>query len=160
MKYKRLTKEQFEALHQEFATFLASQTIDKKEWDEIKLNKPEVAEQELDVFSDLIWEGVLTNAHYLEHFSKNHIFLFHCQKDFIQSMVIKSLVTDVDFLTTEGLQWLTENLFTETVEIHLGKKNYDAERNESIFDLIKQGAILSDGQLFIQINTIIQPNKE
>lgn len=160
MKYKRLTKEQFEALHQEFATFLASQTIDKKEWDEIKLNKPEVAEQELDVFSDLIWEGVLTNAQFLEHFSKNHIFLFHFQNDFIQSMVVKSLVADVDFLTTEGLQWLTENLFTETVEIHLGKKNYDAERNESIFDLIRQGAILSDGQLFIQINTIIQPNKE
>ena len=71
MKYKRLTKEQFEALHLEFANFLASQSIDKKEWEEIKLNKPEVPEQELDVFSDLIWEGVLTNARFLEHFSKN-----------------------------------------------------------------------------------------
>jgi len=50
MKYKRLTKEQFEELHQEFATFLATQSIDKKEWDEIKVNTPEVAEQELDVF--------------------------------------------------------------------------------------------------------------
>jgi len=38
MKYKRLTKEQFEELHQEFATFLATQSIDKKEWDEIKVN--------------------------------------------------------------------------------------------------------------------------
>jgi hypothetical protein len=156
MKYKRLTKEQFEALHQEFANFLASQSIDKKEWDEIKTNKPEVAEQELDVFSDLIWEGVLTNTQFLEHFSKNHIFLFHCQQEFIDSMVIKSLVPEVDFLSKEGLQWLSENLFTETVEIHVGKKNYDAERNESIFDLITQGAILSDGQLYVQINTIIQ----
>lgn len=156
MKYKRLTKEQFEALHQEFANFLASQSIDKKEWDEIKSNKPEVAEQELDVFSDLIWEGVLTNAQFLEHFSKNHIFLFHCQQDFIQSMVIKSLITHIDFLTKDGLQWLSENLFTETVEIHMGKKNYETERNAAIFDLITQGAILSDGQLYIQINTIIQ----
>ena len=156
MKYKRLTKEQFEALHQEFANFLASQSIDKKEWDEIKANKPEVAEQELDVFSDLIWDGVLTNAQFLEHFSKNHIFLFHCQEEFIDSMVIKSLVPEVDFLTKEGLQWLSENLFTETVEIHVGKKNYDAERKELIFDLITQGAILSDGQLYIQVNTIIQ----
>lgn len=156
MKYKRLTKEQFEALHQEFATFLASQSIDKKEWDEIKTNKPEVAEQELDVFSDLIWEEVLTNAQFLEHFSKNHIFLFHCQKEFIESMVIKSLVTDVDFLTKEGLQWLTENLFTPTVEIHVGRKDYEKERNEAIFDLIAQGTILSDGQLYSQVNTIIQ----
>jgi len=156
MKYKRLTKEQFEALHQEFANFLASQSIDKKEWDEIKTNKPEVAEQELDVFSDLIWEGVLTNAQFLEHFSKNHIFLFHCQEKFIDSMVLKSLVAEVDFLTKEGLQWLSDNLFTDTVEIHVGKKDYDKERNEAIFDLITQGTILSDGQLYLQINNILQ----
>lgn len=156
MKYKRLTKEQFEALHQEFANFLAAQSIDKKEWDELKTNKPEVAEQELDVFSDLIWEGVLTNAQFLEHFSKNHIFLFHCQGQFIQSMVIKSLVTEVDFMTKEGLQWLSDNLFTETVELHIGKKEYGEERNAAIFNLITEGAILSDGQLYIQINTIIQ----
>jgi hypothetical protein len=73
MKYTRLTKEQFEELTQEFSTFLATQTIDKAEWDTIKAEK-EVAEQELDVFSDLVWEGVLTRAEYLEHFSKNHIF--------------------------------------------------------------------------------------
>lgn len=156
MKYKRLTKEQFEALHQEFANFLASQSIDKNEWDEIKASKTEVAEQELDVFSDLIWEGVLTNAKFLEHFSKNHVFLFHCQESYIQSIVLKSLDATVDFLTKEGLQWLSDNLFTDTVEIHLGKKEYDNERNSAIFDLITQGAILSDGQLYIQIHGIIQ----
>ena len=156
MKYKRLTKEQFEALHQEFSNFLATQSIDKAEWDSIKSQKPEVAEQELDVFSDLIWEGVLTKANYLEHFSKNHIFLFHCQDNFIQSMVLKSLVSEVDFMTKEGLQWLSDNMFTDTVEIHLGKKTYDVERNVAIFDLITQGAILSDGQLYLQINGIIQ----
>ncbi len=156
MKYKRLTKEQFEELHQEFSNFLATQSIDKKEWDEIKANKSEVAEQELDVFSDLIWEGVLTSAQFLEHFSKNHIFLFHCQEKLVQSIVLKSLVPEVDFLTKEGLQWLSDNMFTENVEMHLGKKEYDEERNLAIFNLITQGAILSDGQLYIQINGIIQ----
>ncbi|RKS02459.1 DUF6495 family protein [Flavobacterium sp. 102] len=156
MKYKRLTKEQFEALHQEFSNFLATQSIDKGEWDKIKADNPEVAEQELDVFSDLIWEGVLSNAQYLEHFSKNHIFLFHCQEKFIQSIVLKALEPEVNFLEKEGLQWLSDNLFTDTVEIHLGKKEYEDNRNTSIFDLITQGAILSDGQLYLQINGIIQ----
>lgn len=156
MKYKRLTKEQFEALHQEFSNFLATQSIDKAEWDTIKVNKPEVAEQELDVFSDLIWEGVLTNANYLEHFSKNHIFLFHCQEKFSQSLVLKSLVSEVDFMSKEGLQWLGDNLFTDNIEIHIGKKEYEEERNTAIFDLISQGAILSDGQLYLQVNGIIQ----
>lgn len=157
MKYKRLTKEQQDSLHQEFATFLASQSIDKKEWDQIKLITPEVAEQELDVFSDLIWEGVLTNAKFLEHFSKNHIFLFHCQEKHIDSIVIKSLETSVDFMNKEGLQWLSDNLFTDTTEIHIGKKEYAENRNEAIFKLISEGAILSDGQLYIQINGIIKP---
>ncbi len=87
MKYSRLTKEQFEELHQEFINFLATQAIDKAEWDKIKTENPEVAEQELDVFSDLVWEGVLGRVEYLEHFSKNHIFLFQCFDKDIQSIV-------------------------------------------------------------------------
>ena len=155
MKYKRLTKEQFEALYQEFITFLATQSIDKAEWDKIKLEKPEVAEQELDVFSDLIWEGVLKSANYLEHFSKNHIFLFQCFDTYVKSIVLKSLVPEVDFLTKDGLRWLSDNLFTETIEIKIGKKEFTEDRNSSIFELIQQGSFLSDGQLYQQINSII-----
>lgn len=156
MKYTRLTKEQFEELHQEFTTFLATQSIDKAEWDTIKKEKPEVAEQELDVFSDLIWEGVLTKAQFLEHFSKNHIFLFQSFDTEVKSIVLKSLVPEVDFLTKEGLQWLSDNMFTETIEMKVGKKVFTEERNYSLFQLIQQGAFLSDGQLFNQINTIIE----
>ena len=155
MKYTRLTKEQFDELHQEFINFLASQSIDKAEWDSIKLNKPEVAEQELDVFSDLIWEGVLSKATYLEHFSRNHIFLFHCFDTDVQSIVLKSLVPEVDFLTKEGLQWLSDNMFTDTIEMKVGKKEFTEDRNTSIFELIQQGSFLSDGLLYQQINTII-----
>ncbi|GIZ08284.1 DUF6495 family protein [Flavobacterium sp. UMI-01] len=156
MKYARLTKEQFEELTQEFTNFLASQSIDKAEWDSIKENKPEVAEQELDVFSDLIWEGVLTRAEYLEHFSKNHIFLFQSFDTYINSIVLKSLHPEVDFLTKEGLQWLSDNMFTDSIEMKVGKKEFSEDRNSSLFALIQQGAFLSDGQLYKQINTIIE----
>jgi Family of unknown function (DUF6495) len=155
MKYARLTKEQFDELHPEFVNFLATQTIDKAEWDKIKLETPEIAEQELDVFSDLIWEGVLTRAEYLEHFSKNHIFLFQCFETHIQSIVLKSLVPETNFLTKEGLQWLSDNMFTETIEMKTGKKEFTEERNFSIFELIQQGSFLSDGLLFKQIESIM-----
>ncbi|MBP4142422.1 hypothetical protein J3S90_11480 [Flavobacterium sp. P4023] len=156
MKYSRLTKEQFEKLNQEFSTFLATQTIDKAEWDTIKKEKPEVAEQELDVFSDLVWEGVLTKAEFLEHFSKNHIFLFQCFDTHVQSIVLKSLVPETDFLTKEGLQWLSDNMFTDTIEMKIGKKEFTEDRNTSLFALIQQGAFLSDGLLYKQINSIIE----
>lgn len=74
-------------------------------------------------FSDLIWEGVLTGANYLEHFSKNFIFLFHCQETLVKTIVLKALVPETDFMTKEGLQWLSDNMFTETVEIKLGQKH-------------------------------------
>ncbi len=155
MKYARLTKEQFEELHPEFINFLATQSIDKTEWDSIKANKPEVAEQELDVFSDLIWEGVLTRASYLEYFSKNHVFLFDCKADQIESIVLKSTNPAIDFLTKEGLHWLSDHLFTELVDMQQGTKKYATERNADLFALIQQGAILSDGKLYAQILSII-----
>ena len=156
MKYSRLTKEQFDELHPEFVNFLATQAIDKAEWDKIKADTPEIAEQELDVFSDLIWEGVLGRAAYLEHFSKNHIFLFQSFDTYIQSIVLKSLVPEINFLTKDGLQWLSDNMFTETIEIKTGKKVFTEERNKSIFELIQQGSVLTDGQLFKQIISIIE----
>ena len=156
MKYTRLTKEQFEELHPEFINFLATQAIDKAEWDKLKTEKQEVAEQELDVFSDLIWEGVLTRAEFLEHFSKNHVFLFQCFDTYIESIVLKSMVPEVDFLTKEGLQWLSDNMFTDTIEMKVGRKEFTEDRNTSIFELIQQGSFLSDGQLYQQIKTIIE----
>ena len=41
MKYSRLTKEQFEELHQEFINFLATQSITADEWTNLKANKPD-----------------------------------------------------------------------------------------------------------------------
>ena len=63
----------------------------------------------------------------------------------------------VDFLTKEGLQWLSDNMFTETIEMKIGKKEFTEERNSSLFSLIQQGAFLSDGLLYKQINTIEFP---
>jgi hypothetical protein len=38
----------------------------------------------------------------------------------------------------------------------IGKKVFTEERNASIFQLIQQGTFLSDGQLYQQINSIIE----
>lgn len=160
MKYALLTKEQFEGLYKEFANFLASQSIDKEQWDDIKLNKPEVAQQELEVFSDLIWEGVLTRTQYLEHFSKSHGFLFHCTDTHIESIVLKCLDESVDFLSQEGIKFLQENLFGEAIEIRLGKKPYGEDRNADVFSLIEQGSILSDGLFYTELIKIVAPDNQ
>ena len=75
MKYRQLTKEQFESLHEDFAKFLATQSIDAKEWKQIKKEKAQVAEEEMNIFSDVVWDDVLTKTAYLEHFSKQSIII-------------------------------------------------------------------------------------
>lgn len=151
MKYTRLTKEQLEELHPEFIRFLASQQIDKNEWDKLKEEKPEVAEQEIDVFSDMIWDAVLEKAQWLEHYSKNHIFVFKLHKENMESIVIHAHAPHADFLTQEGLQWLNENIFADDVKVTRGTKPFGEDRNSEIFALIQQGAILSEGELYKQL---------
>lgn len=155
MKYARLTKEQLNELHVEFANFLASQQIDKSEWDQLKIDKPEIAEQEIDIFSDLVWEGVLKSAQYIEHFSKNHIFLFQFDEQNIDTIVLKTNDSSVDFLQKEGLQWLSDHLFTDEVDIRYGEKPFSADRNGELFEIIQQGGILSQGELYHQIKSVI-----
>lgn len=155
MKYARLTKEQFEELHQEFINFLATQSITADEWTNLKTNKPEVAEMELDVFSDLIWEGVLNKAEYLEHFAPQHMYLFHLDEENMHAIVINVTNDAIDITTKEGYNWLRENLMDESVEFLQADKAYSEDKNLDKFNMIEQGASITKGELYRYFDSII-----
>ena len=157
MKYSRLTKEQFEELHKEFINFLATQSITADEWTELKANKPEVAEQELDVFSDLVWEGVLGQVKYLEHISPQQMHLFHLKDDIMQLMAIKLKNEDVDLTTSEGFEWFRENLLSDDVEFLTANKSYSDDKPMDKFKLIQQGAVITKGDLFKYFEKLTAP---
>lgn len=157
MKYIQLTKEQLEELHQEFATFLATQQIDVKEWNDIKANKPEVADEEMNIFSDLVWEEVLTKAEYVEHFSKSSINLFYCTEGVIQRIMIKSNDDSIDLSSQEGIQTLLNNPKSKQFEFFKGAKKYAKERNLEIFDLILKGASINkEGALYQNFKSFVE----
>jgi hypothetical protein len=155
MKYTRLSKEQFEELHQEFINFLATQSITAEEWNDIKTNKPEVAEQELDVFSDLVWEGVLTKAKYLENISPQHMYLFHLAEKKIELIGLKITDTAINLTTKEGFSWLRDNLMNDSVEIFQSKKDYSNDEKLDKFALIQQGSVITKGELFNYFDKLI-----
>lgn len=155
MKYSRLSKEQFEELHQEFINFLATQSITANEWTDIKLNKPEVAEQELDVFSDLIWEGVLKRVVYMEHISPQQLHLFHCTKKNMRLIALKIKNENVDLTTSEGFQWFRENLLSDDVEFFTSKKAYSEDASMDKFKLIQQGANITKGELYKYFENLV-----
>lgn len=154
MKYRQLTKEQFEGLHEEFARFLASQSIDAKEWKQLKEEKPHVAEDEMNVFSDVVWDDVLTKTQYLEHFSPKVVNLFKCDEKEMHRIVI-TIDKDMNLLEQEGFEWLMKNPNDEKIEFFTGAKEYSTERNVEIFDLIEKGGAISKGELFEYFNKLV-----
>lgn len=158
MKYRQLTKEQFEELHEEFAKFLATQSIDVKEWNEIKADKPKVAEDEMNVFSDLVWDKVLTKVNYLEHFSINSINLFRCDSEEIQRIVVKIDKQNFSFFDAEDYKWFVDNSKDDSIDYFKGQKPYLKDRNLELFDLIEKGSAITKGELYEAIFTVITPS--
>lgn len=155
MKYSRLTKEQFEELHQEFINFLATQSITVDEWTDIKANKPEVAEQELDVFSDLIWEGVLSKVVYLEHISPQQMNLFHCAEKQMRLIALKIKNKDIDITTKEGYAWFRDHLMSDDVEFFTATKDYTDDKSLDKFKLIQEGGHITKGQLYQYFENLV-----
>ena len=155
MKYSRLTKEQFEELHQEFINFLATQSITAEEWESIKTEKPEVAEEELDIFSDLVWEGVLGKVEYIEHISAQQLHLFHCTDSGMHLIALKLKTTDIDLTTKAGFQWLRENLLSDDIEFYNANKTYSEDKHQDIFKIIQQGGVITKGDLFQYFEKLI-----
>lgn len=155
MKYTQLTLEQFKELHEEFAIFLASQKIDFTTWEKIKVENPAVADEELNLFSDLVWEKVLQSTSYLEHFSKDSLNLFKCNAEDIQRIVVKINNESVDLMDKEGFNWFLDHSNDDKIEYFKGQKPYTKERNLEIFDLIQKGSVISKGDLFNAVFKII-----
>jgi len=155
MRYRQLTKEQFSELHQEFAEFLATQQIDVKEWETIKKEKPAMAEEELNIFSDVVWEDVLTKTKYLEHISKNDINLFKCSSKEIIRIYIKLNDASKSFLDKNDFDWFLKNPVHKSIDYFKASKKYTNERNIELFKLIEMGSVISKGDLFKAISQLI-----
>jgi len=156
MKYTRLTKEQLEELHQEFINFLATQSITGDEWESIKKDKPKVAEEELDVFSDLVWEGVLSKVSYLENISSNQMHLFFLTEKEMKLISVKVMNPDLDLKTQVGFEWFKKNWQSDFVEYLTASKAYTDDKNVDKFLLLQQGAVITKGELYQWFEKVIE----
>ena len=156
MKYAKLSKEQFEELNEEFAVFLAAQSIDVKEWTNIKEEKPELVDKQLEVFSDFVWEKVLQKAIYLDHFSENSLNLFKCEEGQMKRILVKVNKEGINLMDEIDFNWFLDNSKDACIDYMKGQKNYIQERNLEVFDLIQKGGVVSDGQLFEAIQKMIE----
>jgi len=148
MRYHKLSEAQFHEMYEEFAIFLATQGINKQAWDLIKHEEPNRIENLLCDFSDLVWDKVISKCSYLEFTTPEQIFLFQTNADRVEALIIKIDPTLADLSTVAGFEKILGQLESNQVEILRASKTYQPSRNEFIYDYLKKGAVLSEGQRF------------
>ena len=157
MKYARLTKEQFEIFHEKFAEFLATQQIDRDEWKKIVETNPKMTEEQLDLFSDIVWDDALKNAEYLEHIGPKDLKVFRFMKGKVKMISIKIKgELDIDLTADNGITKVFENIMDSRVLLYQGDKKINGhKRSEEMFQLITEGCIISDDRIYKALSLAI-----
>ena len=155
MKYSRLSREQFESLHQEFALFLAAQSIDKTQWNQIKSDNLSLTDELMDLFSDMVWDQSLDKITYLENTSDYHLFLFKCENARIDLILIRVEKDCPSLMDKDYKQWLAKNLSDSRVDIFESSRTFKETLKEEKFKLMNQGAKVSDGETFEDLKSFL-----
>ena len=115
-----------------------------------------MAEEELDVFSDLVWEGVLNKVTYLENISDQQMHLFHLTAKEMKLISVKVMNPEIDLRTPVGFNWFKKNWQSDFVEYLVAAKAYTEDKNQDKFELIQQGAVITKGDLYQWFDKIIE----
>ena len=113
MRYHKLTEKQLHEMHREFSVFLSSQGIDKNEWDNIKKNKPRDISNYINLFSDIVWEKILTDCEFMDFLTPDQIFLFETNKKLERDYIIDKMlmIAGLNLLDTDSLKLKEVYLF-------------------------------------------------
>ena len=147
-KYKRLNNEELKALEKEFVNFLSSMQITGPDWEKMKKNEEGKAEELILVFSDVVYDKVLTKIKFLEYRDVKTLNIFKCMDDKIALVGLRVKDHSSLDLTAPDIfsQWTNNN--TSSVNVIKTEKSYIKERGEEIFELLQNGCLITDDRLF------------
>ena len=148
MKYKRLSIEELKELEKEFIHFLAAAQITGPDWEVMKVKEPERTEELIDVFSDMVFDKVLSKIRYLEYRDEKMLTIFHCQPDRITLSGITVKEGSSMNLLTPGVFKTWNKNDAANVNIIKSERYYLKEREMEVFELLQSGCMITDDFLF------------
>lgn len=154
MRYRRLTKEEFEALHEDFIYFLAANTITGDDWVKIKEETPDKAEQLLDMFSDIAWEKVLENTNYVERIGEKEWMCASFGEKDAHMVVLRSKGGEALPNMLEANE-IRDGIKGGSLELLQGNKTYAKLKEQEVFELIQQGGKPSKGENYKKIKSVL-----
>lgn len=155
MKYKRLSSEELQHLEKDFIGFLAHAQITGLDWEKMKKEEIEKANELIDVFSDVVYDKVLRKIKYLEYRDAKTLNLFYCMEDKIILIGLRVKENSpLDFTSEDVLkQWNESN--AASVNILKTEKSYTKEREVEILEMLESGCLITDDHLFNTLSKLV-----
>lgn len=146
-KYRLLTIAELQQFEKEFVDYLVINGLTADDWEKTKSNTPEKAEKIIDLFSDVIFEGILRKVKYLDFKSNNSLKSFQCLSDKIILVSLELNDDSINLLDVKEFSQLIENP-PKGIKVYTTEKKYKISREEELFNMINSGCEISDGMLF------------
>jgi cag pathogenicity island protein 24 len=163
VKYRRLHPEELANLETEFINFLATNSITAEDWTRLKQMSPEQAAQLLDLFSDMVWEKVLTNVSFLQMRTSNELRIIHFGPEKIAMVVIQIASEAFNFTNPDHITSIAEgtaDLMNYDPEIYKGKRDYGADKKMEVFIMMEQGAKPCKEDLWYSVQKMLPPDEQ
>lgn len=156
IKYRLLTGEELEPLQEEFLKFLLVQNIYPEQWEELKKQSRQKAEDKIELFSNLVFEKILSETSFLEKIDDKRIECYHFQAESAQLIALQANEnTEIDFINQP-----LKDVNPSHYHIYTGSKKYVADRNSEVFQVMQKGAVKSDGILYKKLALLVAESKK
>lgn len=148
LKYRRLTNEELNILEEDFVQFLVTNSVMATDWELLKMEEPEKANDLIDIFSDIVMEKALSRIEYLRKNDRTSII---CIRFLGETIEIHGLIADeganIDFTDNEAIKNAILSP-PKGLKVISDQQNYVKSRNEDVFAFMQQGFQLDNGKFF------------
>ncbi len=148
VKYRRLNDEELKILEQDFVQFLVANGIMANDWELLKVEETEKANELIDIFSDIVMEKALSKIEFLR---KNEVASIICVQFLTNAIKVHGLVAEpdsgIDFTNDVAMRTAVLNP-PKGLKVISDEQPFVKTRNEDIFDFMQQGFELDSGKFF------------
>jgi hypothetical protein len=153
MKYRRLSLEELQSMEKEFIEYLASNSITGDDWQSLKRDQPEKAEERIEHFSDIVFEKVLSNIQLLEHRTKSEISYLKFNAEQVDMIGVKlEGESNIDFTQNEAADEMIAKAQAANVKLSVfsTERIYKKEeRNLEVFKHLQMNMMIcEDARLY------------
>jgi len=158
VKYRKLNLSELEDLRDDFVHFLSANSVTADDWIKIKQADPKLAGEMIEIFSEIVWEKILTKIKYVRMISQKMIRVMHFGEDKAEMVQLSIAHPDFSFSDPDQIRSIAEgtaDLKAFDPEIIKGTKTYTESRDLEVFLALEQGGQPTDELFWRSLKSMI-----